>query len=128
MSTKWSYNNTSGGYWSNDNFDTRKEAIEAGREEYPSEDFYVGQCNPIDFIPYLYIDAEHAIDALSGQIDDNYGGNDLEFGQSFYDEAMEQHDSLQAKLDKAVKEWLSENEFCKECFTICGTELIKAKE
>lgn len=123
---KWSYNKTTDGNWGNDFFPVREEAIEAGREDYPDEDFYVGQCESIKLD--ISLDAEHAIDALSGQIDDNYGGNDFEFGQSFYDEAMEQHDSLQAKLDKAVKEWLAENKFCKVFFVVRDIELVKVKE
>lgn len=106
---KWSYNFTEDGLWDNEVFATGEEAYEAGKAAALEEGydiFYIGQLVPITISRNAVIDVDDILDAVSQQLDDEYGG-DFDPGEQWY-EAITSDDKLTLEeiLNVAFHEWL----------------------
>lgn len=119
----WTFNDQEDGNWSNDQFDTKEEAIVAGIEYAQEEQWsnlYVGMVQEIPVISP--IDADNIIERTAEKIDEDYGG-DYEPGDRF-DDSLQCGDSdhLQKLLDEAFYKWVEDRNIKCPCFTIESVE------
>lgn len=132
--------------WSaSDYFDTRDEAIKAGRkalmelaenmeenydmsdvlgccwgEEYLPETFAIGQL----ISPSLYIDGGSIIENLQDQACSECG----EFADGFLDDVSKvEEEELSEKLNNVLNEWIKKYNYSPEFYNIYGVEKISAK-
>lgn len=98
-------------------YDTREEAVEAGRKKYPGEDFYVGKCESI--AAWFNIHTDNIIDIIANQLFDR------EDRSSFRGSITRDMDKeLNAALNKVVREWIVKHKIREECFVVMDPEFI----
>lgn len=111
-------------YWDSVNeFDSKEEAIEFGKEEYPYEDFYVGQMYDLKFEEKeLYDSSERIIGELSDNLYEQVGECSENWWISI---TKEQEEDLNKMINETVIKWIEKNKLQPSCFKIDDVELIK---
>lgn len=122
---QWMFNSTDDGIWgSSDYFDTKEDAIEAGKEYYAHDEksydaFYVGQIFPCT--PYLSVDASRILEDISLNVYEEIG----EVAEDYLMDVKPEHEQiLEERLNKVLKEWLKEFEYEPSFFKIDNIEKI----
>lgn len=135
---KWTFSSDEE-YWNNDDFPTREEAIEAGKEAYAYiyenaegfgegfDDFYVGQmvdikfeCQDAEWLDLAEQVMEEFEDALSDEI-----GEASEYWSDRI--TKEDEDDLNKRLAKAIMEWMEERHTQNTAYGLENVELITDK-
>lgn len=122
--SQWMYNFGDAEHWDeSEYFDTKEEAIEAGRLEaiYRGEDeFQVGQI--ISFTPT--IDAEEVLERIGENAYDK-----SEYAEDYLCNLPKSEiDELQEMLDKVLEEWLTKTNNQPTFFNISNSEYLKTNE
>lgn len=110
-------------YWSySEEFDSKEEAIEFGKEECCHEDFYVGQKYDLEFDGKdLYDPSERIIGELSYLLEDDIG----EYAESWWNNiTAEQELDLNKMINETVLKWIEKNKLQPSCFKIDDVEFI----
>jgi hypothetical protein len=108
---KWSYNKNEDGYWSNETFDSKEEAIKYGAEfalEEEIETYYVGQFYPVSL--NVHIGVDDIIERTAESLDDDFG-SEFEHGDQWQgklpDEKIEE---LEKMLEETFMAWADKND------------------
>ncbi len=111
-------------YWSySEEFDSKEDAIKFGKEEYPHEDFYIGQVYGLKFDRKdLYDPSERIIEELDIELYEEIG----EVSEYWRDGiTREQELDLNKMINETVLKWIEKNKLQPNCFKINDIELIK---
>ncbi|ERT60784.1 DUF2188 domain-containing protein [Megasphaera vaginalis (ex Srinivasan et al. 2021)] len=118
--SKWTYNSTIEGNWYGEVYDTREEAIAAGRKEAIEDGiakFYIGQVR--EHTPKIHLDS--VIDDLQDDAYDKLG----EWGEGFLVRVTnEEKQELDIALNKVLNDWLDKNKLRDYGFKIVNIEEI----
>lgn len=118
---QWMFNTVGSEIWYGDYFETKEEAIAAGKEEYEGmyTRFIVGQIEPAH-IP-INVDAEHILENIKevasdivGEVADDY----------LKDVTTEDEHLLEKRLSVVIEEWMKEFDYTPKFFHIINTEII----
>ncbi len=126
---KWTFS-ADEGWWGNEDYVTREEAIEAGKEAYGDpksdkfEDFYIGQIAKVDFeyqdAKWLGL-AEKVIENFVDMLSDEIG----EGSERWYDNiTKEDEDKLNNRLSQAVMSWIEEYGMQNKVDSVTNVEMI----
>jgi CTP:phosphocholine cytidylyltransferase-like protein len=129
MNNRWSFNNQEDDTWSNCDYDTKEQAILAGREYYSDdgcEIFFIGK---VAEVPVLNpIDASDLVDRAAQLIDENYGC-DWELGEKFYENiTKDQTEDLQTMLDDVWEKWIEKYSIKSHSLTVNNIEIVNIKD
>ena len=131
MDGKWIYNDDEGRVWNkcDEEYDTREEAIAAGREEakeYGWTDLFVARKEIAK--PKISIDAYEILNNAALELNDRYGFC-TELGECFLSSFSDTERSLlQEMLDKAMTEWLKSINYQSGLFICCEMERVPIGE
>lgn len=131
MDGKWIYNDDESGVWNkcDEAYDTREEAIAAGREEakeYGWTDLFVARMKAV--APEINIDAHEILNNAACELNDRYGYC-IELGESFLSSITDTELLLlQEMLDAAVVEWRKKINYQSKMFICCEVEQIPLGE
>lgn len=131
MDGKWIYNDDESGVWNkcDEEYDTREEAIAAGREEakeYGWTDLFVARKEIAK--PKISIDAYEILNNAALELNDRYGFC-TELGESFLSSITDTELLLlQEMLDAAVVEWRKKINYQSKMFICCEVEQIPLGE
>lgn len=104
---QWSYTQNEE-YWDNDWFPTKDEAIATGCEEWPGENFEIGQQYIVEFTEEQceWFDiAENAIDAMNDALEDEVG----EVAEYWTNQITnEDQEDLNKRIGKAIMQWIQD--------------------
>lgn len=87
---------------------TREEAVEAGREEYGGEEFYIAEAKPQEFPYHLMFNLNWMFESVMENGED-YWGEDQE-GPFVKQPTGEQEKDLKAMLIEATKAWVEKHD------------------
>lgn len=125
---KWSFNEVDRELWGNPEFDTKEEAIEAGRKEAKTEgwkSFNVGRFELM--VMDIEIDEEDILNGKAEQLDDEYGG-DFEPGDYWYERITEEsRELLRVKLSSAFEAWLDETGLTPDTCIVTNIKTIEVE-
>jgi hypothetical protein len=124
MSEKWTYNVFDDDNWSNDDYETKEEAIKHGREAAPGEGndcFFVGQIVP--FVPS--VDAYAVLDGISEKACEECGESGHDYLTCVKKKDVEK---LEAQLNKVLNKWLTDTGNEPYFWKIETIQKIKIKE
>lgn len=118
---EWTYNYSDYEIWDNELLSTREEAVEYGKSAY-DDSFYIGEVNKVDF----------TVDDLNSDYWANRIVEDLE--QTLYEEVgdvaeywktTDHIDSLAARLNFVVLDWIANIARQPDCYAIKNVEYIE---
>lgn len=126
---KWMYNDADYEIWDiSDEFDSKQEAIEAGKQEYCGEEFYVGRLYSVKFeksdIEFMDM-ATQIIENLSEGLYDVVGEVSDSWSSSVTNDMQK---DLNARLAKTIMNWIESVGCQPEQYQINDIELIEGKE
>ena len=120
---RWTFNESEDGYWSNEDFETREEAIEAAKE-YAEENLiefpmYIGKC---EIVPLpTYVDT----DDIFEQLNEHYSEDCFEYDDYlFEDVSKEDQKWLEGKLQDLMLEFYKKTGIKSEQFTMANVKEI----
>lgn len=120
---QWSYSQNEE-YWDNDFFPSKKEAIEAGKEQYLGESFEVGQMYDVEFTQdnceWLDI-AEYTVDKLIDSLYDEVGEASEYWANKI---SHEDEEDLNKQLAKVIMDWIKNKVGQPNVFLVDNTETI----
>lgn len=120
---QWSYTQNEE-YWDNDWFPTKDEAIAAGCEEWPGENFEIGQQYIIEFTEEQceWFDiAENAIDAMNDALEDEVG----EVAEYWTNQITnEDQEDLNKRIGKAIMQWIQDRVGQPNVFLVDNIEAV----
>lgn len=123
----WSYTQDEE-YWDNDWFQTKEEAIEAGREEWPGESFNIGQQYNLEFTEdqCIWFDlSENAIEAMDDALQDEVG----EVAKYWINQiTREDEEDLNKRIGKAIIEWIKDRIGQPNIFLVDNMETVMEDE
>lgn len=126
---RWTFSNDEE-YWDNDDYPTKEEAIEAGKEAYGGStgefgEFVIGQLVDVKFeeqdIKQLDL-ANQVFSNLSDVLYDEVGGNGAD--NWYYHLNIADENSLNAQLAKTVIDWITKHDMQNSSFTVENVEVI----
>lgn len=125
---KWTYSQNEE-YWDgSDEFSSKEEAIEAGKEYYFGESFMIGQMYSVEFTEEdfkLFDLAEDAIDCLFYSLEEEVG----EASEKWYDNITnEDAQDLNKRFAKAIMEWIENRVGQPNVFLIDDIESVMEDE
>lgn len=119
---KWTISSSDDSFCEGEYFDTKKQAIEFGKEyeEFEAQSFYVAQ---IESIP---MNADELGVVCIEHIAQIHGDNDGEFGMEYLDYVKKEHiEELDKMLQKAILEWATLYDYHPKHFLVTDVELIE---
>ena len=102
MDGRWTFNESEDGLWSNDDFETREEAIEAAQEYFCSDQeiMYVGKCEVVPLPTYI------DVDDIFERLNEHYSEDCFEYDDYlFEDVSKEDREWLEGKLQDLMREF-----------------------
>jgi len=124
--SKWTYNEHEDDTWYYGFYESREEAIAAGREE--AKEFGWGKLfvGEVAEIPIGYsIDADDVIDRIAEHIESNHGG-DWDADEVFLENVTDEDSKyLQKFLDDALEKWINERNISSRVFNLESVECIE---
>lgn len=118
---KWTYNYSDYDVWDNDVYPTREEAIEHGKCAY-DDSFYIGEVNNVNFTvddlsssDWAYRIVEDLKETLYSEVGDAVD----------YWSTLEHLDSLAARLNFVILDWITNVAKQPNCYAIKNVEYIE---
>lgn len=125
MNGRWTFNESEDGLWSNDDFETKDEAIEEAKaylSENDQEEMYIGQCETV-LLP-TYID----VDDIFEQLDEHYSEDCFEYDDYlFEDVSKEDREWLEGKLRDLILEFYQKAKIKSTQYTMTKVDKISLK-
>ncbi|WP_153732727.1 hypothetical protein [Sporosarcina obsidiansis] len=122
---QWIYN-TNEEVWMNcGSYDTKEEAIQAGKDEYEGNryQFYVGQISNINLVPGVNVD--YIIEDIAENVYSEVG----EAAECYLDDVRKEDSSeLEDKLNKVLFEWMDKHDYMPKYFRVNNIECIRLSE
>lgn len=122
---QWIYN-TNEEVWMNcGSYDTKKEAIQAGKDEYEGNryQFYVGQISNMNLVPS--VDVDRVIDDIAENVYWEVG----EAAEDYLNDVRKEDLSeLEDKLNEVLLEWMKKHNYSPEYFRVANIECIPLNE
>jgi len=130
MENQWMYNLNGSEIWTSDPFDTREEAIKAGREQaieeqeeaFCNDSFKIGQ---IKEVPVSGVDVDDILMNVSENTTNDVG----EVGEDYLCDVSKEHSSeLEDKLNEVLFAWIKKYKYEPTFFQIDNEETIELVE
>lgn len=122
---QWIYNGNEEVWMNCGSYDTKEEAIKAGKEEYEGNllQFFVGQINHMNFVPSVNVD--QVIDDLAENVYFEVG----EAADCYLDDVRKEDLSeLEDKLNAVLLEWMNKHNYMPKYFRVANVECIPLNE
>lgn len=124
MEGRWTFNESEDGLWSNEDFETIEEAIDAAKEYFCSEQevMYIGRCEVVS-LP-IYID----VDDIFEQLNEHYSEDCFEYDDYLFEDVKkEDREWLEGKLQDLMVEFYKKTGIKSEQYTMINVEKISMK-
>jgi len=121
---RWTFNESQDGLWSNDDFETREEAVEAAREYFCSEQeiMYIGRCEVVPLPTYF------DVDDIFERLNEHYSEDCFEYDDYlFEDVTKEDREWLESKLQDLILEFYKRAGIKSEQFTMVDVKEITCR-
>lgn len=116
---KWTFSRDEENFC-NDEFDTRNEAIEAGRDYYDSDPFYVGQIES----PGLGVTVD--VSAIFERINENMCDKCGEWANDYLMDTKQEHNNeLEQELCEVIARWIERYGYQPTFYTVTNIEEIE---
>ncbi|MBK5242158.1 hypothetical protein [Clostridium sp.] len=130
MKNQWTYNLNGSEIWAGDQFDTREEAIIAGREQvveeqeeaFCNDSFIIGQC---EVVSPSGVDVDFILENVAENTTDEVG----EVGEDYLNDVISKHsEELEEKLNEVLFAWMKKYKYEPTFFQIKNAEKIELIE